>query len=84
MREPLALTSCGKKKNGPDIAHDLCVSDSGTGKVSSKYKTGAKCEAKSTAKRAKYLARFPGINGELLCCPGYGRSGSKSLEAVAL
>ena len=32
--------------DGPPIALDLCVSDSGTGKVSPNYKTGAKCVAK--------------------------------------
>jgi hypothetical protein len=69
---------------GPDIALDLCLSDSGTGKVPAKCKMGAKCEAKSKAKRKKYMARFNGIDSAELCCPGYGRSGSKSTEAVIL
>jgi hypothetical protein len=70
--------------NGDDIALDLCVSDSGTGKVSVNYKTGNKCEAKSKAKKAKYLARFNNIKSGELCIPGYGRSGSRSKDAVDL
>ena len=30
------------------------------------------------------MARFNGIVSAELCCPGYGRSGSKSTEAVIL
>ena len=70
--------------DGPDIALDLCVSDCGTGKVSATYQTAAKCEAKSKAKKAKYFARFKNISKEELCCPGYGRTGSKSTEAISL
>ncbi len=69
--------------DGPDIALialDLCVSasDSGTGKIPAKYKTGAtgKCEAKSNLKakrkNLKYMmARFNlnGIDSAELCCP---------------
>ena len=46
--------------------------------------TGAKCEAKGKEKRKKYLTRFVGINTAELCCPSYGRSGSRSEEAVTL
>ena len=70
--------------NGPPIALDLCVSDCGTGKVGARYVTGAKCEAKGKEKRKKYLTRFVGINTAELCCPSYGRSGSRSEEAVTL
>ena len=72
--------------NGPDIAIDLCVSDSGTGKVSGRYKTAAKCEARSGAKMGKYLSRFKFTtsNQKELCIPGYGRSGSRSKDAIEL
>ena len=43
-----------------------------------------KCEAKGKEKRKKYLTRFVGINTAELCCPSYGRSGSRSEEAVTL
>ena len=72
--------------NGPDIALDLCVSDCGTGKVSANYQSGAKCEAKSKEKKKKYFSRLSGISSAELCCPGYGRTGSRSTlaEAVSL
>ena len=35
-------------------------------------------------KKMKYFERFSGINVAELCCPSYGRSGSKSGEAVTL
>jgi hypothetical protein len=70
--------------DGPDIALDLCVSDCGTGKVSPNYQSGSKCEAKSKEKKRKYNSRFSGIPAAELCCPGYGRTGSRSSEAVTL
>ena len=70
--------------DGPPIALDLCVSDCGTGKVSPNYKTGAKCVAKGKAKKKKYFARFTGIKEAELCCPSYGRTGSKNEDAVVL
>ena len=53
-------------------------------KVSANYKTGAKCEAKSKGKRAKYDARYDGISSTELSIPGYGRSGCRSKDAVNL
>jgi hypothetical protein len=35
-------------------------------------------------KKKKYFDRFSGISVAELCCPSYGRSGSKSGEAVTL
>ena len=70
--------------DGPPIALDLCVSDCGTGSVSTRYQTAAKCEAKGKMKKKKYFERFSGISVAELCCPSYGRSGSKSGEAVTL
>ena len=70
--------------NGPDIALDLCVSDCGTGSPPLSFRSGAKSEAKGRAKRRKYVARFPSIPVAELCCPSYGRTGSKNLEAVVL
>ena len=48
------------------------------------HKTAAKREAKSLAKKKKYLSRFNHINSAELCIPGYGRSGSRSEDAVEL
>ena len=70
--------------DGPPIALDLVISDSGTGKPSASYKTGAKGEAKGKQKRKRYLDRFPGIPPEELCCPSYGRTGTKNKEALKL
>ena len=68
----------------PNNALDLCVSDCGTGRVSARYETAAKCEAKGKAKKNKYLARFSGISAAELCCPSYGRPGSRNEDAVTL
>ena len=70
--------------DGPTIALDLCVSDCGTGSPPAKYKAGAKSEAKGKDKRRKYIQRFPTINPVELCCPSYGRTGSKNREAIVL
>ena len=70
--------------DGAALAIDLCVSDCGTGTVSAKYKTAAKAVANGAAKKKKYFARFTGINPKELCCPSYGRSGSRNTDAVEL
>ena len=70
--------------NGHSMAIDLCVSDCGTGKPPARYMSGAKCETKGQEKRRKYVARFPTITEEELCCPGYGASGARSKEAIIL
>ena len=70
--------------DGPDIALDLCVSDCGTGAPPISFRSGAKSEAKGKEKRRKYVARFPAIPVAELCCPSYGRTGSKNLEAIVL
>ena len=70
--------------DGPPIAIDLCVSDCGTGSPPRSYMSGAKCEAKGKEKRRKYVQRFPDIPVDELCCPSYGRTGSKNREAVIL
>ena len=70
--------------NGEPLAIDLCVSDCGTGSPPRSYVSGAKCEAKGKEKRDKYIKRFPLIPVDQLCCPSFGRTGSKNLEAVNL
>jgi hypothetical protein len=79
----LDLGVCGLD-DGPVIALDLCVSDCGMGQPAVAYKTGSKCEAKGREKRRKYVQRFPTIPLDELCCPSYGRTGSKNREAIVL